>query len=454
MSKKEYKIEELLGATFVCACGRTHSTKFSNYVNASGAIHRIPDMLKELGYSHPYVISDTHTEAAAGAKIKKILTEAGIEYTDVVLQSPEVGDLPADENAIGSVILHYEPVCDIILSVGTGTINDTGRYFSFCIGKPFMLAATAPSMDGLVSGVAPLIRNHMKITFPAHAPLALCCDLDVMKEAPLRMLSAGAADILGKYNCLSDWKLSHIISGEYYCETLDAIMSGAIDKTMSCMASLNGRKPEDVSTLCDALTLSGIAMDFCGNSRPASGAEHHLSHYFEMQFLFDGIPAVLHGTKVGIGTVMTLRLYNELAKMERPDFAKLIAEIPNRPSFEAWEKEIRRAYRGAADSVIALEKKAGKNDPEKLKERLQSIEQHWDEIVELAAKVPQSDMVRDGLLAMDAPTRPADVGIKNEDVRDGIRYAKELRDRYTILQLLWDIDKMDDAVDLLMKEFC
>ena len=173
-----------------------------------------------------------------------------------------------------------------------------------------------------------------------------------------------------------------------------------------------------------------------------------------MQFLFDGIPAVLHGTKVGIGTVMTLRLYNELAKMERPDFAKLIAEIPNRPSFEAWEKEIRRAYRGAADSVIALEKKAGKNDPEKLKERLQSIEQHWDEIVELAAKVPQSDMVRDGLLAMDAPTRPADVGIKNEDVRDGIRYAKELRDRYTILQLLWDIDKMDDAVDLLMKEFC
>lgn len=449
----EYSINNLLGASFECSCGKTHSTAFSNFVIKNGAINELPKMLSELGKTKPYIISDTNTENAAGKKVKAVLTEAGIAYTDIVLKSPEIGDLPADEKAFGSVCMAFDLSCDIIISVGTGTINDMGRYLSFITGYNFMLVATAPSMDGMVSGVAPLIHNNMKITFPAHAPVALCCDLDVMTKAPMKMILAGATDILGKYNCLTDWKLSHLVNDEYYCETVDSIMSQAIDKTAECMPKLGSRNPEDIAALAEALTLSGMAMDFAGNSRPASGAEHHLSHYWEMQFLFDGKPAVLHGTKVGIGTVMTLRLYNELAKMEKPDFDKLISEIPNRMSFEDWEAEMKRCYREGADAIIALEKKSKKNCPLLLEKRLRSIEANWDKITELAKTVPSSEKLQAELKKLGAATVPADVEIAPQYVKDGIMYAKELRDRYTILQFLWDIDKLSDASDFLMKEY-
>ena len=117
--------------------------------------------------------------------------------------------------------------------------------------------------------------------------------------------------------------------------------------------------------------------------------EHHQSHYWEMQFLFDGIPAVLHGTKVGIGTVLMLELYNRLAEMERPDFAAIRENISGRPSVEDLEQEMRRCYRDGAEGIIELEKKSGKNDPAGLRKRLTAIEEKWDQIQALAGTAPK-----------------------------------------------------------------
>ena len=369
-------------------------------------------------------------------------------------QSPENGDLAADEHALGSIAMGNDKEADLIISIGTGTINDLGRYFSYITGRPFMLVATAPSMDGLVSGVAPLIFHNMKITFPAQEPLALICDSKIMAQAPLKMLAAGAADILGKYNCLLDWKISHIVNGEYYCDTIADIMRTAVDRTMDSTKGLAAHDSQAVSTLTEALVLSGIAMDFSENSRPASGAEHHQSHYWEMQFLFDGIPAVLHGTKVGIGTVLMLELYNALSDMEKPDFARIREEIGNRPSVEEWEKEMRRCYRDGAEGIIELEKKAKKNDPEELRGRLAVIEEKWDELQAIAKTAPKASEIYHILEEMGAAKVPADVGIRREYVYDSIRYGKELRDRYTILQLFWDIGKLNEAAEKLVEKYC
>lgn len=454
MSGKSYTIEELLGASFDCECGHTHSTQFANYIRERGAIRRLPVLLKKIGYQHPFLISDTHTHAAAGAFVEDVLKEAGIPFKSHVLKSPEIGNLPADEYALGSVAMDYEKDCDLVVSVGTGTINDLGRYFSHIMGMEFILVATAPSMDGLVSGVAPLICNNFKTTFPAHAPLALVCDLDVLCKAPMKMLSAGAADILGKYNSLNEWKLSHIINDEYYCPVIAGIMKNAVDKTVESVPGLTCGDEQAIANLTDALTLSGMAMDFCGNSRPASGAEHHQAHYWEMQFLFDHKPAVLHGTKVGIGTVLILDVYNQLAKMEKPDFEKIRSGIKDRMSKEAWQAEMKRAYREGADSIISLEEKAGKNDPEKLLKRLQVIEEKWDEIRTFAGTVPQASMIYDLLKQMNAACVPGDVEVKKEYVYDSLRYAKELRDRYTVLQLMWDIGMLPDIAEGLVKKYC
>ncbi|MCM1123307.1 MAG: sn-glycerol-1-phosphate dehydrogenase [Eubacterium sp.] len=447
-------IEQYLNCSFECECGRTHKSLFAHYIFEPGAIGKLPALLSTLGYTRPYLISDTHTHEIAGCLVEETLKKADVPFTSHVLKSPDIGDLAANEHALGSVAMANDKEADIIISIGTGTINDLGRYFSYITGRPFLLVATAPSMDGLVSGVAPLIFHNMKITFPAQEPLALICDPEIMAAAPLKMLAAGAADILGKYNCLLDWKISHIINNEYYCDTIADIMRTAVDQTMESTKGLASHDSNAVSILTQALVLSGIAMDFSGNSRPASGAEHHQSHYWEMQFLFDGIPAVLHGTKVGIGTVLMLELYNMLSKMEKPDFTKIREGIANRPSVEEWEKEIRRCYRDGADGIIELEKKAKKNDPEGLMRRLSIIEEKWDELQAIAKTAPQASEIYQVLDKLGAAKVPADVGIPREYVYDSIRYGKELRDRYTILQLMWDIGELDEAAKKLVAKYC
>lgn len=451
---QSHSIESYLNCSFQCNCGRTHKSLFAHYIFEPGALGRLPGLLEQLGYTRPYLISDTHTHEIAGRKVEEILKEAGVPYTSHVLKSPEDSDLAADEHALGSIAMANDKEADLIISIGTGTINDLGRYFSYITGRPFMLVATAPSMDGLVSGVAPLIFHNMKITFSAQEPLALICDPEIMTNAPLKMLAAGAADILGKYNCLLDWKLSHYINDEYYCDTIAEIMRTAVDRTMESTKGLASHDKRAVSVLTEALVLSGIAMDFSENSRPASGAEHHQSHYWEMQFLFDGIPAVLHGTKVGIGTVLMLELYNRLAEMERPDFAKIRESIPDRISAEDWEKEIRRCYRDGAEGILALEKKTGKNDPKGLRKRLTVIEEKWDAIQALAKTAPKASEIYHVLEEMGAAKVPADVGISREYVYDSIRYGKELRDRYTILQLMWDIGRLEEEADRLVAKYC
>ncbi len=451
--KKYSSVKELLGEKIVCDCGQIHETAFSRMVMEPGALKKVPEVVRELGFSRPFVLADTHTFEAAGKAVTEELQKAGFAVRYHVLKSPEVGDLPADEKALGSAAMAFGTESDLVISVGGGTINDTGRFLGFITGKPFIFVPTAPSMDGLVSNQAPLIFNNLKTTFQAQAPLALVCDLDVMSQAPMRMIAAGAGDIFGKYNCLIDWKLSNIINDEYYCDFIAGLVRTAVDQTLESTPGLKSRSREAVEGLTGALTLSGMAMDYAHVSRPASGAEHHLSHFWEMQYLFDGRPAVLHGAKVGVGTVLALDLYNRLAEIEKPDFEALRKGVSKRPSFEDWEKEIRRVYRDGAEAVVELERKSGKNDPEKLLKRLDAIEANWEKIRALAKTAPKASEIQKTLEMLDAPRLPKDVGLSAEYVHDGVLYAKELRNRYTVLQLLWDLDMLRDEAERITEKY-
>ena len=448
-------IEQYFGDGFDCACGRHHKTAFGNFELSHGAVRKLPGILGKLGYRKPFLLSDTNTHKAAGEQVEAVLTEAGIPFVSHVLKSPENGNLTPDEAAFGSAAmgLAMDPSCDIVISVGSGTINDTGRLLSFVTGRQFILCITAPSMDGLVSGVAPMIYNDLKTTFPAHAPLALVADLDVLTKAPDVMIAAGAGDIIGKYNCLNDWKLSRIINQEYYCDTIAGIMGEAVKKTAASVKGLAAHEEQAIADLTEALVFSGLAMDFSGNSRPASGAEHHMAHYWEMQALFEKRHANLHGTEVGIGAVIALSVYEILAGMEKPDFDALKKGAYDRMPYAEWEQEMKRCYREGSPAVLALEQTAKKNDPAELVRRLDRIEAHWDEIIALAKSAPSSKEIDEMLVTLHGANRPGQVGIRKDQVHDAIMYAKELRNRYTVLQLMWDLGKLPEIADELTERF-
>ena len=307
-----------------------------------------------------------------------------------------------------------------------------------------MVCATAPSMDGFASVGAALITNHVKTTYDAHVPVAIIGDTEVLSQAPMEMIVAGLGDILGKYTCLMDWKMAHLIEGEYYCEKIADMVRQAVTVVAEQSSRIKDRNPEAVKAITEALVLTGVAMSFVGNSRPASGSEHHLSHYWEMQFQMEGKKPVLHGIKVGVGLLTVLNMYRRLAQ-EKVDFSAL-----KEPEFDkdAWKAKVCECYKDAAEGILALEEECGKNSQEKRLKRLERLEEVWPELVSLISEeLPDLEEMRQMLEEPGAPVTPQQIGISMKQVKDGIILAKEVRNRFTILQILWDLGLLEQYAD-------
>jgi glycerol-1-phosphate dehydrogenase [NAD(P)+] len=434
-----FSISDYLNRTFTCNCGMNHKTELKDVEISAGAVKKIPQFMNKYGYRKAFIVCDCNTVEVCGHAVKSVLDQAGLENTLFVFSEE---DLVPDEAALGELMVAFDKDADLIIAVGTGTINDSCKFVSYQMKRDYFIVATAPSMDGFASTGAPLITNHLKTTYEAHTPRVIIGDLDVLCKAPMNMITAGLGDILGKYTCLTDWKISRIINGEYYCDTIVEMVEVSLKKVTDNIELVKTRDPKVIQSIMEALVLTGIAMSFVGNSRPASGSEHHISHYWEMKFLFEGRKPVLHGTKVGIGAVAITYLYGVLKNMDI-DFEKARLAAKNFDC-EKWEKKICDTYSFAAPGVIQLEKKVKKNDPETHAVRIANIEKHWPEIVRVMDDLPSLSYIEKTLSELGAPINPAQVGVDYQSVVDSIIVAKEVRDRYTLLQLLWDLGIVEE----------
>ena len=445
---KYFSIADYLNQAFECDCGRVHSTALREVVIRPGALEDVPELVRRLGRKKPFIVCDPKTWRAAGERLVAILDQAGAPYRLFLFLEEE---LVPDETALGRLVMSPSGDCDLVIGVGAGTINDLCKYFSVITGRPYCIVATAPSMDGFASIGAALMRDNLKTTLDAHVPIAIVGDVGVLAAAPMEMILAGLGDILGKYTCLADWKISQIVNGEYRCEIIVEMVERSIRKVIDCANDVYRRKPAAIAILMQALVLSGIAMSFSGNSRPASGCEHHLSHFLEMHFLFSGHKSELHGRKVAVGTVAAALLYHKLAS-EKVDFAAA------RRACEAfdmarWETDMTSYYGKAAPAVIALEASTGKNSPESCLRRLDAMEDRWPEIVAEIGKIPDVRQLMDLLESFGAPGTPQEIGIERSLLRGGIIAAKEVRDRFTLWQMLWDLNLLDSYADWASEYF-
>ena len=441
-------IEQFISKTISCSCGRTHSSRVETIEIKSNVIEReMLAFLKEKGYKKLTVVCDKNTYRVSAERVLKVLEQNGIAFKLHKFQEDTV--LP-NEHFIGNLAMGMALDCDLILAVGSGTINDICRYVSAVAGKPYCIVGTAPSMDGYISGGSALIYNNLKLTFETHTPIAVFLDPAILSHAPKDMIASGVGDLLGKISCLTDWRLSELVNGEWHCDFISDIVDTAVQKVVDNSDKIAECEDGAIAELVEGLLLSGVCMDFAENSRPASGCEHHMSHFLEMRYLLEGREAVFHGTKVGIGTVISLRAYEYISNLT-PDFDKIKA-LP-RASFEEWEKNVREAFLGASDEIVELEKKSEKNSSEKLSKRLLSTQTNWLQIKELAKQTVSSSTVYNILKQLDAPTKPHEIGVPKEMARQAILYAKEIRDRYTVLQLLWDLGELENFVDLITNEY-
>ena len=282
------------------------------------------------------MLSDNHTFEAAGDRVLSILEAEDYLVKNVMLDSGDDILIP-NEQAVGTMFLNLEPDTAVIVAVGSGTINDMAKYMSARTKIPYVIVCTAPSMDGYVADGAPLILEGRKISFVATLPYGVIGDTDIMKQAPMHMIHAGFGDVLGKLTALADWYLAKENVDEYCCETCVTLVQRALDKVTGSAEALAKRDDDAVLYLIEALTLTGVAMGLIGVSRPASGAEHMLSHYWEMDFIAKGKFPELHGIKVGIATPVIAEIF-ELMKDEVPEEAMKLA--PSREYVEGLLKTV------------------------------------------------------------------------------------------------------------------
>ena len=405
-----------------CPCGHTHSCEIKHVDIGSGVLSRIPERTKP--YRHILLVADENTYATCGSQVEAALgrkREAGMVFPGDPLLVP-------NERAIEAIQAKLTANTDLILGIGSGVIQDLCKYVSFEAGLPYHIIATAPSMDGYASKGAAMILGNMKVTVSAHVPEVILADLDILKDAPMALIQSGYGDILGKFSCLNDWKLSAAVNGEYFCQAIYDMTHDMLTQVKDLGPDLLRREPEAIGRLTEALVGVGIAMAFVGNSRPASGSEHHLSHFFEITGLLNDEFYFIHGTDVAYSAVYTQKLREALLTLDTP-------AARGGHTRQGWETAIHAVYTDAAEGIIALQNKLGWYE----QDRLPIYEAKWPQIQKILREVPSSEVLAAYLAGVGLPMEDFEQAYSPEKIQNALFYAKDLKDRYTVLWLYYDL---------------
>ena len=433
------KMNAMNGAS--CACGKTHSFS-ADVVVGKGVVKQLPQFVRKFQAKKPFVLSDVNTFIAAGEQVCRILREDGIDYRSYSFPSTA---LEPDEHSVGSAMMHYDTSCDIIIGVGSGVVNDIAKILSNISGKPYIIVGTAPSMDGYASASSSMTRDGLKISLPSRSADVIIGDTDILCQAPLHMMKAGLGDMIAKYVSICEWRISHLITGEYYCEDIAQLIRSALKRCTDNAAGLLQRDEAAVQAVFEGLVIGGVAMNYAGLSRPASGVEHYISHVLDMRGAEYGIPVDLHGIQCAIGTVIAVALYEKIRKIT-PDREKALAYVAAFDK-EAWFSQLRQLLGKGAESMIALEAKEGKYDVAAHKERLEVILAHWDEILQIMDEELPSSAQLDVLMdTIEAPKTLASIGVDEGMLPVIFRATKDIRDKYVLSRLAWDLGVLDEMV--------
>lgn len=419
-----------------CPCGRKHETTVKELVTGKGALSHLPALAARYGAQKPFILADTHTYAVCGESVRAMFPNAVVHIYDSE-------HLPPDNNTVGSAFMHFDRTCDLVIAIGSGVINDTCKIVSHVAKLPYIIVATAPSMDGYASDTSSMERDGFKISIPSKTPDIIIGDTDLLKTAPDRMLRSGLGDMLAKYISICEWRIDHIVTGEYYCEKVASQVRDALHRCVENADGLIARDDRAIEAVFEGLVLGGMAMQFAGFSRPASGIEHYFSHIWDMRALAFGTPCDLHGIQCAVGTLYAARGYEQLLRMT-PDREKARNFVKNF-DVPAWHDTLRKLIGPAAETMIADEFREERYSVEKHEKRLDNIINNWDEIKKIVLEeVPTAAEIESILDTIGAPKTCTDLGQDASLLQTIFKATRDIRSKYILSQLAWDMGVLDE----------
>jgi glycerol-1-phosphate dehydrogenase [NAD(P)+] len=372
------------------------------------------------------VVSDATTHAMLGERVERALAPLGT-ILPVVLETAPHADAHTAER-----VRRACAAADALVAVGSGTLNDLCKHAAATDGKPYVVFATAPSMNGYASMNAAITVDGHKKSLPASPPAGVFMDLEVLVGAPPRMIRAGLGDSLCRSTAQADWLLSHLLLGTEYRRAPFALLAGDEAVLLEAPEALLQGDLEAMRALARTLVLSGLGMTLCGGSHPASQGEHLISHYIDM-FAPAGRADYFHGEQVAVATLTMARIQEDLLEGGPP---RLSAPSIGRPELQRlFGREIGASCWREFEAKAVLRRGAPGFE--------QRISAGWNAVRERVRGVTiPAARIAAVLERAGCPTAPAQIGVLPDFYDTAVRHARFLRDRYTFLDLADDAGRL------------
>ncbi len=415
-----------------------HASTTKDILIGTPVFPRLPALLRQhFGQEAAVIVADENTYRAAGQALQQDLESAGLSVHEPLVL-PGRPTLHADYARVLQVEEFLKTRDAVPIAVGSGTVNDLVKLSSHRLGRKYMVVGTAASMDGYTSFGASITQDGFKDTHPCDAPQAVVADLDVLAQAPAEMNAWGYADLIGKVSAGADWIIADAVGAEPIHELAWHTIQDPLREAVANPHLLPQGNPQALANVFGGLVLSGLAMQVHRSSRPASGSEHMFSHLWQMQGIHtpQGGEAS-HGTKVGVGTLASLALYEKLmaVNLQTLDVDQVLEFWP---SFDRVQAKIRASLDVPEIIETAVELNRRKYlTPQQLAPRLEHIKNEWPQIkTRLEAQLLSPHRVQQMIEASGGVTSPRQIGLTGARLKRSYSLARMIRSRYTLFDFL------------------
>jgi glycerol-1-phosphate dehydrogenase [NAD(P)+] len=435
-------------------CGRKHPTSFDIIGLGAGIVEQIPSIAERILGRAPrraVLVYDRDIEPVIQTGVIDPLCRAGLAVEPFAMQG-EPGHL-LDSGVINGdqAAAEIGPSADLLIGAGSGVICDLTKWIATRLDRPFILCGTAPSMNGYTSITATMTENDIKLSKFLNPANAVLMDVNIVKDAPMPMIHAGIGDLAARAICNADWKLGELLKGAYFCPLPYQMTAENEARYLAAAPDIARRDPQAIQTLSEAILLSGLSMTILeGETSPSSGAEHVISHFWDLLVHLRGAEKNFHGTQVGVGTILMLNTYQVLRELD-PGKIDPLAILRRRPALEAIEAENRALYGDNAEAFNEVARNKRLPDAEYI-DYLTGVRARWDEIWEaLDPYVAPVSRIQDAFDQAGVPYKLTDVHRTREQAREALLHGSHYRPRYTALDLFWELGLFPTAADEILE---
>ncbi|NHV96616.1 MAG: iron-containing alcohol dehydrogenase [Thaumarchaeota archaeon] len=265
-----------------------------------GVIREVGSFLARFSPKRILIISGPIVWARVGEMVEDALKREEFRYRCIEV------DHSTKKEVEDAVRVAKEFGADLIIGLGGGRAVDVAKLTSYYCGVIFVSLPTSASHDGIASPLASIKGGDRPYSYMTKPPTGVLADVNIIAEAPPKLLAAGCGDLIAKITAVRDWMLARDEKQEYFGKYAANLALLSAEIVLSEAKGIGSGSKEYVRDVVEALISAGVAAGIAGSSRPCSGAEHLFSHALDIIAPNVG----LHGEKCGLGAVMMAKLHN------------------------------------------------------------------------------------------------------------------------------------------------